>query len=91
MIQKPYDIDLDKCTPLTRKVLVETLENAEKYRMEFITPEHLLFSITLQEEFKQFCDDFFIDLGKMRSELIPYIQDMDRVAEEEEYEFKRFR
>lgn len=86
MIQKPYDIDLDKCTPLTRKVLVETLENAEKYRMEFITPEHLLFSITLQEEFKQFCDDFFIDLGKMRSELIPYIQDMDRVAEEEEYE-----
>ena len=86
MIQEPYDIDLDKCTPLTRRVLVDTLENVEKYRMEFITPEHLLFSITLQEEFKQFCNDYLINLDKMRSELIPYIQDMDRIAEDEEYE-----
>ncbi len=86
MIHKPYDIDFNKCTPLTRKIFLETLENAEKYRMEFITPEHLLFSITIQKEFQQFCSDFLINLDKMQSELIPYIQDMDRVAEDEEYE-----
>lgn len=86
MIQEPYNIDLDKCTPLTRKVLTDTLANAEKYRMEFITPEHLLFSIMLQEEFKLFCKDYLINLDKMQAELVPYIQDMDRVAEDVEYE-----
>lgn len=86
MIQELYDIDLDKCTPLTRRVLMDTLENAEKYRIEFITPEHLLFSITLQDEFVNSCNECCVNVKNMQAELIPYIQDMDRVADDEEYE-----
>ena len=88
MTQDIYDIDLSKCTPQTRRVFTVTLENVEKYRMEFLTPEHLLFSIIIQDEFKQFCNDYLISQEKMRAELVSHIQDMDRVAEDEEYEVR---
>lgn len=56
MTQITICINPDLCTGLVKKLLQDTVNLASSLGSEFIVPEHLLYCITKQEEFKKLCE-----------------------------------
>ena len=72
MIHPIYDIETNYFTESLNRALQVALDDATKFRSEFITPEHLLYAISYQAAFMSFCetadvdiDDNWIDVEKV--------------------------
>lgn len=80
-----FDIETDYFTKNLNKALQMALDDAAKFRSEFITPEHLLYAISYQTEFFSYCEINDIDIDAMHNELFGYIINIDSVPADEDY------
>ena len=80
-----FDIETNYFTENLNRALQVALDDATKFRSEFITPEHLLYAISYQTAFMSFCEMTDVDLEEMHNELFSYIISIDSVPEDEEY------
>lgn len=80
-----FDIETDYFTKNLNKALQMALDDAAKFRSEFITPEHLLYAISYQSEFFSYCEINDIDIDAMHNELFGYIINIDSVPADEDY------
>jgi ATP-dependent Clp protease ATP-binding subunit ClpA len=80
-----YDIETSYFTESLNRALQVALDDATKFRSEFITPEHLLYAISYQAAFMSFCEMTDVDIEEMHNELFGYIISIDPVPEDEEY------
>lgn len=86
MIHPIFKIDTDRCTRCVRHAFHDTLSLARNCRSEFLTPEHMLYSISFQHEFENFCNDNDIDIENLRNELDTYIEKkIDKIPADENY------
>ena len=85
MIHPIYDIETNYFTENLNRALQVALDDATKFRSEFITPEHLLYAISYQAAFMSFCEMTDVDIEEMHNELFSYIISIDPVPEDEEY------
>ena len=85
MIHPIYDIETNYFTESLNRALQLALDDATKFRSEFITPEHLLYAISYQAAFMSFCESANVDIEEMHNELFGYIISIDPVPEDEEY------
>lgn len=85
MIHPIFDVETNYFTENLNRALQVALDDATKFRSEFITPEHLLYAISYQTEFFSFCEAADVDLDTMHNELFGYIINIDSVPEDEEY------
>ena len=85
MIHPIFLIDTDRCTQRMKDMMHDSVVLAKKMRSEFLTPEHLLYTITFQHEFYSFCEDKGIDIENMRNDLDTYIENIDKVPKNEDY------
>lgn len=85
MIHPIYQIDTDKCSPLAIKAMNDAVKLARKKRSELITPEHLLYAITCQDEFVDYTLAHKITYLSMQKEVLEYIEAIDKVPEDEKY------
>lgn len=79
-----FDLDKNKYSQYVYLALLETCGEAERFRKEFITPEHLLYNISLQEKFQKSAKELGVNLTALRQELKKYIDEIDVVSEEED-------
>lgn len=61
--------------------LQETFDEAERFRKEFVTPEHFLYNLSIQEKFVKSAKDIGVDLTELHNELRKYIDGLDVVEE----------
>lgn len=80
-----FDIETDYFTKNLNKALQMALDDAAKFRSEFVTPEHLLYAISYQTEFFSYCEINDIDIDAMHNELFGYIINIDSVPADEDY------
>ena len=85
MIHPIYDIETNYFTESLNRALQVALDDATKFRSEFITPEHLLYAISYQAAFMSFCEIADVDIDEMHNELFGYIISIDAVPDDEEY------
>ena len=85
MIHPIYDIETNYFTESLNRALQVALDDATKFRSEFITPEHLLYAISYQAAFMSFCETADVDIEEMHNELFGYIISIDAVPDDEEY------
>ena len=85
MIHPIYDIETNYFTESLNRALQVALDDATKFRSEFITPEHLLYAISYQAAFMSFCEIAEVDIDEMHNELFGYIISIDAVPDDEEY------
>ena len=85
MIHPIYDIETNYFTESLNRALQVALDDATKFRSEFITPEHLLYAISYQAAFMSFCETADVDIDEMHNELFGYIISIDAVPDDEEY------
>lgn len=74
-----FNLDIDNCTEQMKAALNGVALLANKSRPEFITPEHLLASISVQPEFAAFMIDQGADLSVFQFELSKYLEEVDTV------------
>ena len=80
-----FDIETSYFTENLNRALEVALDDATKFRSEFITPEHLLYAISYQTAFMSFCEMTDVNIEEMHNELFGYIISIDSVPEDEEY------
>lgn len=80
-----FDIETDYFTKNLNKALQMALDDATKFRSEFVTPEHLLYAISYQTEFFSYCEATDVDLDAMHNDLFGYIISIDSVPQDEDY------
>ncbi len=79
------EIDKKKYSQYVYLALQETCDEAERFRKEFVTPEHLLYNISIQEKFVKSAKEIGVDLTELHNELRKYIDEIDVVAEDDEF------
>ena len=72
-------------SPNVGKVFTETVRLCQKYRHEFITPEHLLRVLLDQEQFAAALKDAMFDQRPLKKKLDNLLKEMERVPNEVEY------
>ena len=77
-------IDIRKCTRRVRAAFADMLGMAARERMEFITPEVLLYAVISQPEFQEYCNDYSFDLQSFSEELKAFNDSQDRMADSNE-------
>ncbi|MGN0221167.1 MAG: AAA family ATPase [Prevotella sp.] len=73
------------CTRKVKQAIEEGFDMAGEMRLEFITPEVILYCICNQKEFKELASYLRTDLKGLKGELKKYNESQDRVPEEDDY------
>lgn len=84
MIHPIFQIDTDKCTDRVIASFNDTMELIKHHYSEFITPEHLLYSISQQREFKEMCRLTGANLEEIQADLLGYILQLEVTPTAEE-------
>lgn len=79
------EIEKSRFTELAQNYLAQSIEVAKEFRNEYITIEHLLYTIGRSEGFTLFCKDKQYDLNGMVEELTQYFQRMYQVPKGDTY------
>ena len=77
--------NFDHCTLKVKQVIEEGFDLAHDMRLEFVTPEVMLYCICNQKEFKELATHLQTDLNGLKEDLKNYNEAQDRVPEGEEY------
>ena len=77
--------NFDHCTLKVKQVIEEGFDLAHNMRLEFVTPEVMLYCICNQKEFKELATHLQTDLNGLKEDLKNYNEAQDRVPEGEEY------
>lgn len=77
MIHPVFNIDTDKCTQRVIDCFEYALDMLRQNCSEFVTPEHLLYAISLQDEFFDYCKEKGFDILGMRQDLNSYLASIE--------------
>ena len=80
-----FTIDFDRTDEFVQEAYDTMKANAVHVRPEYLTPEHLLYAISLQDRFLDLADELFFEIYDFQHELEEYIHSLDTIPEDEEY------
>lgn len=84
MIEAIFQIDKEKCTERVIESMTATLDSFKQHYSEFVTPEHLLYSISWQSEFLAYCLQSGVDQAELHGELANFLQRLDSIPTEDQ-------
>ena len=80
-MQKYYKhLNFFHCTEKAVKALRDAVKSAIDEGRELLTPEHVLYEITLQEEFISVCNENGFDIDGLRQGLTEYVKSIDTAS-----------
>lgn len=86
MILSIYQLDTCKCTGKVIQCLSETMESLKRHYTDFVTPEHLLYTISYQQEFFIFCIRNNVNITGMHKELADFLAEIEVDTTDDEYD-----